>query len=105
MRTIANELAWHEEKSERFRNDPMRNYSFSWLREHQPQSRPLVMSHGDPNPTNFLRAGGQITGVVDWEFACLTDEPLGGLFRVNWLYERQELRRWCVRRCKETYQN
>ena len=50
------------------------------------------MSHGDPNPTNFLRAGGQITGVVDWEFACLTDEPLGGLFRVNWLHERQELR-------------
>src|SRR5258708_6362723 len=72
MRTIANEIAWNEEKSERFRNDPMRNYSLSWLREHRPQSRPLVMSHGDPNPSNFLRAGGQITGVVDWEFACLT---------------------------------
>jgi hypothetical protein len=26
------------------------------------------------------------------EFARLTDDPLGGLIRVNWLYEWQELR-------------
>jgi aminoglycoside phosphotransferase (APT) family kinase protein len=92
MRTIANGIAWNEEQSQRFRNEPMRNYALSWLREHRPQSRPLVMSHGDPNPSNFLMAGEQITGVVDWEFACLTDDSLGGLLRITWLYERQELR-------------
>lgn len=92
MRTIDNELAWNEEKSECFRAEPMRNYSLSWLREHRPRSRPLVMSHGDPNPSNFLMAEGRLTGVVDWEFACLTDDPLGGLLRINWLYEAPELR-------------
>ena len=91
-RTIDDEMAWSEEKSRRFRNDPMRNYSLSWLREHRPPSRPLVMSHGDPNPSNCLTTGGRITGVVDWEFACLTDDPLGGLLRVTWLYQWEAFR-------------
>jgi len=92
MRTIANEIAWDEEDSEPFRGEPVRNYSSSWLREHQPPPRPLVMSHGDPNPSNFLTADGRITGIVDWEFACLTDDSLGGLLRINWLDEAPELR-------------
>ena len=92
LRTLDNEIAWSEEKSRRFRNEPMRSYSLSWLREHRPPSRPLVMSHGDPNPSNFLTADGRITGVIDWEFTCLTDDSLGGLLRVTWLYRWEELR-------------
>jgi len=91
-RIMADEIARNEERSDRFRTEPMRNYSLSWLREHRPPSRPLVMAHGDPNPSNFLMADGQLTGVVDWEFACLTDDPLSGLLRINWLYEAPELR-------------
>ncbi len=90
-RTLDSEIAWSEEKSSRFAQERMRNSALSWLREHRPPSRPLVMAHGDPNPSNCLTDGGRITGIVDWEFACLTDDSLGSLLRVTWLYQREDL--------------
>jgi aminoglycoside phosphotransferase (APT) family kinase protein len=91
-RTMAHDIAWSEEKSRRFASEPMRDYTLGWLREHRPPSRPLVMSHGDPNPGNCLVLEDRITGIVDWEFACLTDDPLGALLRVTWLYQAESLR-------------
>lgn len=91
-RTLDRDLAWCAEKSRSFRAEPLHEYSQSWLREHRPPSRPLVMSHGDPNPGNCLADEGRITGIVDWEFACLTDDSLSSLLRVTWLYQAEALR-------------
>ena len=34
---------------------------------------PLVLSNGDYQPANFLVEGGQLTGYVDFEYACYQD--------------------------------
>lgn len=38
---------------------------------------PLVFSNGDYNPVNFLHAGNQLTGIVDFEHACFEDPYIG----------------------------
>lgn len=43
----------------------------SWLREHLPSEREEVFVHGDLNTANVLFMDGEISGVVDWEFAGL----------------------------------
>jgi aminoglycoside phosphotransferase (APT) family kinase protein len=78
-------LAWHERRAQRHRGDPIMNYALSWLRERRPAPQPLVFSHGDVNPSNFLVAECRITGIVDWEFACLRDDPLGEVEFFCWL--------------------
>lgn len=91
-RTNENLIAWAEDKSADLAGDPLRDYCLQWLRERRPASGPLVVSHGDPNPGNILVEGGRITGIVDWEFACLTDDPLAALMRVTWMYHSEAVR-------------
>ncbi|MBM3807738.1 MAG: hypothetical protein FJW22_06025 [Acidimicrobiia bacterium] len=91
-RTNENLIGWVEEKSADLAGDPLRGYCVGWLREHRPASGPMVVSHGDPNPGNVLVDRGKITGVVDWEFACLTDDPLAALMRVTWIYHSRAVR-------------
>lgn len=85
-RTNENLIGWVEAKSLDLAGDPLREYCLAWLREHRPPAGPLVVSHGDPNPGNILVDHGRITGIVDWEFACVTDDPLAALMRVTWMY-------------------
>lgn len=89
--TMDTQLAWADEKSQHVADEPLRNYSLAWLREHRPAVQPLLMSHSDPNPGNWLAENGRITGLVDWEFARLTDDPINGLLRITWLYQSEEL--------------
>ena len=91
-RTNEGLIAYADRSSQDFRDDALRNYTLAWLREHRPASRPLVVAHGDPNPGNILIDQGRITGIVDWEFACLTDDPLAALMRVTWLYHSEAVR-------------
>ena len=91
-RTNENLVAWAESKSADLAGDPLRAYCLQWLRERRPPSGPIVVSHGDPNPGNILVEHGRITGVVDWEFACLTDDPLAALMRVTWMYHSESVR-------------
>jgi aminoglycoside phosphotransferase (APT) family kinase protein len=88
--TMDKVLAWFERESHRFRDDPLVLYALSWLRDHLPASRKLVMCHGDPNPSNFLVKDNHIYAVVDWEFACLKDDPLDDLLCVGWLLDRKD---------------
>jgi aminoglycoside phosphotransferase (APT) family kinase protein len=92
LRTNERLVAWVEDKSRDLDRDPLRRYALDWLREHRPPSGPLVVAHGDPNPGNILVADGRITGIVDWEFACLTDDPLAALMRVTWIYHSEAVR-------------
>mgnify|MGYP006283016051 FL=1 len=91
-RTNAHLIEWADAKSHDLAGQRLRDYSLSWLREHRPTSRPLTVAHGDPNPGNVLVADGRITGLVDWEFACLTDDPLAALMRVTWIYHSEQAR-------------
>ena len=89
--TQAHNLDYMEAKSYPFRDDPLRSYLMDWLRERMPPPQPLVTTHGDPNPSNFLMKDNHISGVVDWEFACVTDDPLNYVMCVGWLHDREEL--------------
>ena len=40
-----------------------------WLENNRPPFRREVFCHGDYNPDNVLLGGGEITGVLDWEYA------------------------------------
>jgi aminoglycoside phosphotransferase (APT) family kinase protein len=91
-RTNQNLIDWVEEKSADLAGDRLRDYCLGWLRERRPASGPLVIAHGDPNPGNILIDGGRITGIVDWEFACVTDDPLAALMRVTWMYHSEAVR-------------
>ena len=91
-RTNENLIGWAEEKSADLAGDGLRDYCVAWLREHRPASGPMVVSHGDPNPGNILINQGRLTGIVDWEFACLTDDPLAALMRVTWMYHSADVR-------------
>lgn len=86
VRTMESDLAWLDAYSREYVSDPLMNYALSWLRERCPVSRSLVLCHGDPNPQNFLQNNGVIDVAIDWEFACLRDDPLGELICVGgWL--------------------
>lgn len=91
-RTNEQLIGWVEDTSADLAGDGLRDYCLAWLREHRPASGPIVVSHGDPNPGNILIDGGRITGIVDWEFACLTDDPLAALMRVTWMYHSVDVR-------------
>ncbi|HWI16710.1 MAG TPA: phosphotransferase [Vicinamibacterales bacterium] len=91
-RTNEQLIDWVESKSRDLAGDPLRDYGLRWLRERRPASGPLVIAHGDPNPGNILVDAGRITGIVDWEFACVTDDPLAALMRVTWLYHSEAVR-------------
>ena len=92
VRTMCSDLAWLDENSRTFRNDPLVKYSLSWLSERLPGARSLTFCHGDPNPQNFLHKNGVIYAAIDWEFACLKNDPLGEILCVGWLHQKPELK-------------
>ncbi|MBS0449985.1 MAG: phosphotransferase family protein [Proteobacteria bacterium] len=52
---------------------PAMHYGMRWLEAHAPVADHLVVVHGDYRVGNFLRAGGEITAVLDWELVHLGD--------------------------------
>ncbi|MEZ5749181.1 MAG: phosphotransferase family protein [Caenibius sp.] len=72
---IVNELdIWEAMYRETGEDDPLLEFAFLWLRAHVPQggSKP-VFTHGDAGPGNFMYDGGELTALIDWEFAHLGD--------------------------------
>ncbi|MEP6870584.1 MAG: phosphotransferase family protein [Anaerolineaceae bacterium] len=51
------------------------------LRRDRPRELPLVLCHGDFNPSNFLYEDGKVTALIDWENSHVGDprEDLGWL--------------------------
>lgn len=59
---------------------PLVAYGLRWLRERAPDHIDRVtLVHGDAGTPNFLYDGGDITGIIDWEWARIGDpmEDLG----------------------------
>lgn len=53
---------------------PLLAFAFDWLRRHAPgRVQRTVVCHGDAGPGNFLFERGEITAILDWEFAHLGD--------------------------------
>ena len=90
--TLDRVIEWFEQKSQNFHGDALVQYALSWMRAHRPPSQKLVMCHGDLNPGNFLVRDNHVIAAVDWEFACLTDDPLDYLLCVGWLQDREDLK-------------
>ena len=57
------------------------------LRRKQPRELPLVLCHGDFNPSNFLYEDGKVTALIDWENSHVGDprEDLGWLALMDFL--------------------
>jgi aminoglycoside phosphotransferase (APT) family kinase protein len=54
--------------------DPMIAFALAWLQANPPGSvARTVLVQGDTGPGNFLHDRGEVTGLVDWEFAHLGD--------------------------------
>lgn len=88
----------------------------TWLVEHQPTPpAQLAICHGDTQPNNLLLTGGEITGVIDWSQALVTDPafdvgytkvafetaPLHLPKLVQWT--ARPIGRWLARRFVRTY--
>ena len=60
--------------------NPLVDYGLRWLRDHAPTHLDrLSLVHGDAGTPNFLYDNGEITGIIDWEWARFGDpmEDLG----------------------------
>lgn len=57
------------------------------LRRSLPRELPLVVCHGDFNPSNFLYENGKVTALIDWENSHVGDprEDLGWLALMDFL--------------------
>jgi aminoglycoside phosphotransferase (APT) family kinase protein len=45
-----------------------------WMKEHQPPALPeRAVCHGDFHPINILMSGREVTGVIDWSMARVSD--------------------------------
>lgn len=58
---------------------PVATLAMRWLELHHPSDGPVALIHGDLRPGNLLVLDGEVTAVLDWETACLSDpaEDLG----------------------------
>ncbi len=72
---IVNELdIWEAMYREVGEDDPLLEFAFLWLRKHVPETdRAPVLAHGDAGPGNFMYDEGELTALIDWEFAHLGD--------------------------------
>ena len=61
--------------------DPLYTYSLQWIRNHVPERLDRVsLLQGDTGPANFMFHEGQVSAIVDWEWAHFGD-PHGGLWQ------------------------
>lgn len=83
---------------------PAMHHALRWLEANAPVAERIVVVHGDYRVGNFLRQGGRITAILDWELVHLGDphEDLAwaglrafspGSTRVGGLVDRDEFHR------------
>ncbi len=82
-------FGWFERMVKPEAKDALYERALAWLKEKQPAKRALVFAHGDANPGNFLVRDDAISGVVDWEFAGLSDDPFSEIGFFVWLHDGQ----------------
>jgi aminoglycoside phosphotransferase (APT) family kinase protein len=53
--------------------NPALEYALRWLELQAPATTELVLCHSDFRTGNCMVDGGELTGILDWEFACWSD--------------------------------
>lgn len=53
--------------------NPALEYALRWLERHAPATPGLVLCHSDFRTGNYMVDGGELTGILDWEFASWSD--------------------------------
>lgn len=63
-------------------------FMLAWLQRHIPSEQDCVLCHCDFRSGNYLVQDGQLTGLLDWEFATWSDpyEDLGWLCARSWRF-------------------
>jgi aminoglycoside phosphotransferase (APT) family kinase protein len=74
----ARNAAWAEAEISLTESNPLMRYIGAWLDAHRPPPLPLVLTHGDFQPSNIL-VGDDGYQIIDWEFSHIGDprEDLG----------------------------
>ncbi|MDX6750977.1 phosphotransferase family protein [Geminicoccaceae bacterium 1502E] len=67
---------------------PVLEWGLRWLERHAPPQGGLCLVHGDLRTGNYMVADGDVTAILDWEFAGFGDplEDLGWLLARCWRF-------------------
>ncbi|TCT10458.1 phosphotransferase family protein [Paralcaligenes ureilyticus] len=67
---------------------PALELSLNWLQDHAPEKYDITLCHGDFRTGNYMVDDGQLTGILDWEFAAWNDpyEDLGWICSKSWRF-------------------
>lgn len=67
---------------------PTAEWALRWLVRHVPPPMPAVLCHGDFRTGNYLVENGQLTAILDWEFASWSDpdEDIGWFCSKCWRF-------------------
>lgn len=68
--------------------EPVLEWALTWLERQAPPSERLCLVHADFRTGNYLVEEGQLTAVLDWEFAAFSDplEDLGWMLARYWRF-------------------
>jgi aminoglycoside phosphotransferase (APT) family kinase protein len=69
---------------------PVLEWAIRWLETHAPEPLPPVLCHRDFRTGNYMLEGGELTGILDWEFAGWgdPDEDIGWFCCKGWRFAR-----------------
>ncbi|MBL8672699.1 MAG: phosphotransferase family protein [Alphaproteobacteria bacterium] len=67
---------------------PVLEWGLRWLERHAPPQVPATLCHGDFRTGNYMVDDGQLTALLDWEFASWSDpmEDLGYICAKAWRF-------------------
>jgi aminoglycoside phosphotransferase (APT) family kinase protein len=71
---------------------PALEWALRWLERFAPRDETLVLCHGDFRTGNYMVEAGELSGILDWEFAAWShpDEDLGWFCARCWRFGRDE---------------
>ncbi len=71
---------------------PALEYILAWLERNAPEPKALVLTHGDLRTGNYMVEDGQLSAILDWEFAHWGDprEDIGWFIARCWRFGNDE---------------
>lgn len=69
---------------------PVLEWCLRWLERNQPRTSDIVLCHSDYRTGNYMVNDGELTGILDWEFAAWSDfhEDIGWFCARCWRFGR-----------------
>lgn len=67
---------------------PVLEWAFRWLQRHKPKPGDSVLAHQDFRTGNYMVAQGELTAILDWEFAGWSDrhQDIGWFHAMCWRF-------------------